>query len=282
MRKWIKKLIEWIGIGLITALNAIWLHWGLGEAFYEGWGVPATPWFLFLSIGAAAMFFSVLAIRIPFIGGGILIVTGLAFAIWWLAPTISSGYYSLNVTMERLFLSGGFTLVGILLILDGRFNPRSKIKDRPWILRNIRMVIAIGLPLLAGLIVTGVNLPVVLNRLDDGDRSARLIVGNEVSLIWAPLGPGWNWKQDFGGYPRWNSLAFFAIEPVGLNPQKTRPEYTTLEDMKTTGLCVYLDESGKYLMATPQHIWRMPTVDEIARSLRQNDENAGCEWDGVN
>jgi len=280
MRKWIKKVPGWFGIGLITSLNAIWLYWGLGEAFYEGWGVPDTPWYLFLSIGIAAMLFSVVAIRFPYVGGGILIAVGLAFAIWWLIPTISSGFYSLDVAFERLFLSGGFALVGILFILDGRYNPRTKDVDKTWILRNLRMVIAIGIPFLVGLIVAGWNLPIVLSRLDDGDRSARLIEGNQAMLIWAPMGPGWNWKQDFGGYPSWNSLALYGVEPIGLGVNKASLHPASNEDMEETGLCVYLDESGKFLLRSPQHIWRMPTVDEIARSLSQDDENAGCYWDG--
>jgi len=52
-------------------------------------------------------------------------------------------------------------------------------------------------------------------------------------------------------------------------------------DMKNTGLCAYLDESGKNLMPTQHYIWRMPTVDEISRSLSQDDQNTGCVWDGV-
>ena len=129
------------------------------------------------------MIFSVLAIRFPYVGGGFLIVAGLAFAIWWLVPMISSGFYSLDVAIERLLLSGGFALVGVLFILDGRHNPRTEDVNKAWILRNLRMVIAIGIPILAGLIVAGWNLPIVLTRLDDGDRSARLIEGNQVMLI---------------------------------------------------------------------------------------------------
>jgi hypothetical protein len=50
--------------------------------------------------------------------------------------------------------------------------------------------------------------------------------------------------------------------------------------MNTTGLCVYLSEDGLTIMNEPQYIWRMPTVDEIVRSLVRHGENAGCTWDG--
>jgi len=45
--------------------------------------------------------------------------------------------------------------------------------------------------------------------------------------------------------------------------------------------CVEPDqEDGLTIMNEPQYIWRMPTVDEIVRSLVRHGENAGCTWDG--
>lgn len=280
MKTQLRKLPGWIAIAIITLLNTFWLYWGMGESFYEGWGVPGTPWFLFLSIGAAAMLFSALAIRWPYVGGGILIAAGGAFALWWLLPGIQNGSYTLSTSLERLFLSGGFALVGILLILDGRFNPSQANPDQPWLLRHLRLVAALGLPLLTALIVAAVNLPVVLTRGDDGDRSARLIEGNGVSLIWAPAGPGWNWKQDFGGYPSWRALALYGLDPVGLATDVKADLIATEADMAATGLCAYLSEDGAALSETPLSIWRMPTVDELARSLSLHNENAGCTWSG--
>jgi hypothetical protein len=51
--------------------------------------------------------------------------------------------------------------------------------------------------------------------------------------------------------------------------------------MAATGLCAFLDETGQHLMSEPQYLWRMPTVDEIARSLSLHGENAGCTWGGA-
>lgn len=34
-------------------------------------------------------------------------------------------------------------------------------------------------------------------------------------------------------------------------------------------------------MDEPQDIWRMPSTDEIVRSLVRHGENAGCTWDGT-
>jgi hypothetical protein len=256
------------------------LFWGLGEAFYEGWGVPDTPWILFLVIGISAMIFSALAIKFPYLGGGLLLIAGAAFAIWWLVPGIKNGLYSLSTVLIRLFFSGGFTLVGILYILDGKFNNNNAYGEMTWFKKNIRLIVAIGIPTIIGLGVAAYNLPIVLSRIDDGDRSARLIEGNEISLVWAPEGPGWNWKQDYGGYPSWNSLAAYGLVPVGLSGDKLSGKLAIENQMEATGLCAYLDESGQNLMSDPQYIWRMPTVEEIARSLSIHNINAGCTWDG--
>jgi len=276
----LKKLPGWIGTGLITFLNAIWLYWGLGEAFYEGWGVPETPWFLFLAIGFAAIILSVVTIKFPYFGGGLLIAAGLFFAIWWLIPGIKTGFYSLSVALERLFLSGGFTIVGILFILDAIYNPKKDLSEKPWYIRNLRLILTIGIPLLVLIIVFSVNLPVVLTRIDDGNRSSRRIVGYKVDLIWAPEGPGWNWKQDFGGYPSWNALASYGIEPLGLDSDKLPAENANAQIMEELGLCAFLSEDGKQLLDEPQYIWRLPSVDEITGSLSLHNENSRCSWDG--
>ena len=272
------KIPGWIGIGLITTLNALWLFWGLGEAFYEGWGVPETPWVLFLTIPAVAMVFSIIAIRLPYVGGGILMLAGLAFAIWWLIPGIQSGLYSLRVVMGRLYLSAGFAIVGLLFILDGALNPKGLKNSSNWFLKNLRMILAIGIPLLVGMVVAAVNLPTVLTRLDDGNRSARLIERYNVELIWAPAGPGWNWKQDFGGYPSWDSLASYGIDPPGLDADKLAGSHADAEAMKQFGLCAFLSEDGKELLDQRLGLWRMPTVEEISGSLSLHHRNAKCEW----
>ncbi len=38
MKNKLRKLPGWIAIAIITLLNALWIFWGMGESFYEGWG----------------------------------------------------------------------------------------------------------------------------------------------------------------------------------------------------------------------------------------------------
>jgi hypothetical protein len=89
----------------------------------------------------------------------------------------------------------------------------------------------------------------VPRRYDDGDRGRRLVEGNGVKLVWAPAGPGWptnglNWNE-------------------------------------ASRRCRYLSADGENLAETPQDIWRLPTAEELVRSLCRHGRNAGGKWDGV-
>jgi formylglycine-generating enzyme required for sulfatase activity len=87
----------------------------------------------------------------------------------------------------------------------------------------------------------------VSQRIDDGNLQARLVHGNEVNLIWAPDGPGW---------PR-----------SGVNWEEAQQ------------VCQYLGEDGLTRAPMPQHIWRLPTVDEAVRSMVRHGQNSGGVWD---
>lgn len=113
--------------------------------------------------------------------------------------------------------------------------------------RKIATYLVIGLPLLT-LIIFGIE-PIsrISRRIDDGNLQARLVEGNGVNLIWAPDGPGW---------PREGASWYEAGR-----------------------VCQYLAEDGILLAATPQNIWRLPTVDEAVRSMSRHGENSGGRWD---
>ena len=87
----------------------------------------------------------------------------------------------------------------------------------------------------------------IIGRTNDGDFGARVVEGNGVTLVWAPEGPGW------------------PSEGIEWDEAVRR--------------CRYLNEDGLSLADEPQDIWRLPTVEEIVRSLTRRGENAGGVWD---
>jgi hypothetical protein len=87
----------------------------------------------------------------------------------------------------------------------------------------------------------------VLTRPTTVDLSMRQIDGDGVRLLWAPAGPGW--------------------DEAGFSWFEARRR------------CDYLTADGQELASTPQHDWRLPTVDEVVRTMQWRGANAGGSWD---
>ncbi|MDD2620798.1 MAG: DUF1566 domain-containing protein [Syntrophomonadaceae bacterium] len=99
------------------------------------------------------------------------------------------------------------------------------------------------------IIVLAISIPQgikVSNRINDGDLGIRIVEGNEVTLAWAPRGPGWPDR--------------------GLSWEEAQ------------NICKHLSEDGLKVMETEQNIWRLPTIDEAVRSMMLHGENAGGVW----
>jgi hypothetical protein len=86
----------------------------------------------------------------------------------------------------------------------------------------------------------------------------RMVQGNGVKLVWAPEGPGWpnpdphdrNWAAQWHG-PTWE---------------------------EAQRVCRYLTADGKSIASTPQNIWRLPTVEEVVRSMTRHGVNCRGVW----
>ncbi len=271
----------WLAAGLMILITSLWAYWGAAEMYYEGWGQSFPQPLAYLTPFAITLALTLLALKWPRAGGGIIILLGAAFT--WFVLRRSIGQMGLMGLLSWFPVTFLTLVVGFLFLWGGNaaFHAPPTPDARPWWRRYLQYLLALGAPALIILGTTIWMLPQNLVRVDDGDRSARLIQGNGVALIWAPLGPGWNWKQPYGGYPSWDMLAWYGREPVGMKLEDDRPPgHATQADMDATGLCRYLDASGEHLMPEPQNIWRMPTTDELVRSLVKRGENAGCLWDG--
>jgi hypothetical protein len=113
--------------------------------------------------------------------------------------------------------------------------------------RKLAIALAVGLPVLT-MILSGIGPAIrVSQRVDDGNLQARSVQGNGVTLTWAPDGPGW---------PR-----------AGMDWYEAQQA------------CQHLSEDGLTLAAAPQHVWRLPTVDEAVRSMARHGQNSGGVWD---
>jgi hypothetical protein len=273
------RLPGWAASILMIFFCAFWTYWGTNEMYHEGWWGAWVNRLPYLAPVAVTLIPALAAFRWP-IAGGIGIACVGIFAFFFFGGDVA-------------YIGLAIALVGIAFIADGwirRHSPsKAGVVPLKWWSRSWRYILLCGVPLMVFIGISAFKLPVVLSRVDDGDRGARLIAGNNIALIWAPEGPGWNWKQPWGGYPSWQSLALYGVSPVGLGDKpgygrqgegNPKPVYASAADMAATSLCIYLNAGGTTLMDEPQNIWRMPTTDELVRSLGRHGANAGCKWDG--
>lgn len=169
-----KKIISWTAV-LISAFFAnAWAFWGFIENFHEGW------YFKSFWNNVLMMFGQYLLMPIAFML--------LAFvSIKWnkigsvLHLLLAFGAYLLFGKMNAGFLFVVLPLITLAILYW--FNSLRR--------KKLAYFLVLGLPLMQ-IIGIGTCLSIkVYNRYDDGNYETRLIKGNSVELIWAPLGPGW-------------------------------------------------------------------------------------------
>jgi hypothetical protein len=279
-----QRLPGYLAAALTTLFTMVWTGWGTGEMYHEGWWGAWYNRLPYLIPGAACLTLTLVALTWPGLGGWLLIAVGGAFTVFYMDFKIVGGRLTFERELGGFLVSAPPVIIGALFLVESFYRRRRQGPPAQWWRRNLRYLLATGFPLLVFVVFSAHMLPIVLTRVDDGGRGARLIEGNGLALTWAPEGPGWNWRQPWGGYPSWNSVALYGVPPVGLGDKPgygwREGKYATGEDMAATNLCRYLSEDGLTLMDEPQDIWHMPTSDEVVRSLARHGQNAGCAWDG--
>ncbi|MBN1877447.1 MAG: hypothetical protein JXA33_24710 [Anaerolineae bacterium] len=278
----------WVGSILLIVITAFWSFWSVGEMYHEGWWGPFYIRLIYLIPGTAFLIATLIVITWPRVGGWLIILFGGVFTLSFLDFEVVDGKLTMGRDLAGFLVSGPLVFLGILFLIEARNRKRriaqGWVPPLKWWRRNIWHLLAVVPPVLIFIGSSIYYLPIVLTRADDGDRGARLIEGNGLTLIWAPEGPGWNWMQDYGGYPSWHAIALYGIPPVGLGDKPgygwETGVYASAEEMAKYNLCLYLSADGLSLETEPQNIWRMPTIDEYARSFTRHGENVGCVWHG--
>ncbi|NWG21268.1 MAG: hypothetical protein HXY39_13215 [Chloroflexi bacterium] len=264
-------------------VTSLWTFWGVTEMFHEGWYAPF-EWMFFLLPASLSLTVTLIALTWPRLGGWLLIGTGIAFYTWVLVKAATGFGLNLQIILSWFPASGFLACIGVLFLLEARRPSVTSGPDPRWWWRNLRYLLAVGIPLLLGLGLASKQAIHLAHRVDDGNYGTRLIPGNGVSLVWAPAGPGW------GRSVTWNQVALYGLPPPGFDHKSfghegrcnkdTSEGCATALDMQRYNVCLYLSEDGSRLEPSFQGDWRMPTTDEIVRSLVRHGENAGCIWEG--
>jgi hypothetical protein len=245
-------------IGTVAAVTAVY------SLFYEAWGQPATTAAAFLAPPVLLVGLFAVAVCRPRVGAWLLLASGLGGCAWWLWRQAAADGLTQSALVTAAVILTPIVLASGLLLLEARHKrllAAEGAQPSPrWWVRHYRLALVVGVPFLALLIGPAQQLPALLARHDDGLRGVRTIAGNGVTLTWAPLGPGWNQRQADGTYPSSDALANYGGSGAGL--------------------CGHLSEDGRSLLPDPVRAWRLPTADEVVRSLTREGRNAGCAWDG--
>lgn len=215
----IKILTGWIAISISILTACFWAFWGIIENFHEGWYYSSFSknivlmFIQYLSPMIITIFLTLISIRQNRIGAVLFFMIG--------------GLLSFFV--NNAIVSVPFMIIGLLYWF-------SDFTAKKWKYR-----LSLVLPLLT-LIAFGIE-PVirVSGRVNDGNFGSRKIEQNNISLVWAPQGPGWP-----GGGTSWH---------------------------KADSICNYLTEDGLAIASEPQYIWRLPTVEEAVRSMQRQGVN---------
>ena len=236
--------IGWFAVALSLTASCGLAGLAIRHALLEGWWAPSVLENLGmmasgLLVALIPALFGLIAIGWPRIGGLLQVVVGVIVFVF---PLLTDGGLLPNPNHPHLSVFLEMHLSGMLLAIMGI----AYLKGRPRP-RWLAVGLLAGLPIAVSLVCAVEPMWRIRHRHDDGGIMARRVEGNGVELIWAPAGPGW--------------------------PRQGEANLEESEEIVSR-----LTEDGMSLTDSPRNIWRLPTVDEVIRSLTRNGQNAGGEW----
>jgi hypothetical protein len=249
MRK--STILGWIAVGISTLISSLWAFWGIFESFHEGWYFKALSQNLTLTVKYMALMLvfgalSVVALRWPRAGGSLYQLFGVGFCVWIL---MTRKALTPKVVLGWLPALLPVLVLGILFWV-GRPAPVS-----------LAYTISVLLPLLVAVGFAIEPVTRIAGRIDDGNRGLRIVQGNGVKLVWAPEGPGWPHPDPYDRIwlTQWRGPTWEQAQRV----------------------CRYLTADGTAVANTPQDVWRLPSVEEVVRSMTRHGANCGGVWNPV-
>ncbi|MBC7194162.1 MAG: hypothetical protein H5U37_00655 [Caldisericia bacterium] len=237
--------------------------------FHEGWYSPL-EWIYFLLPSILTISFSIFSILYPILGGIIIIVAGFIFTLIVFIRIYKLSMLSLKNFLSWIPVTLIFIFVGFLFINEGKKKKVDKISNKAkislLILINLIIVFSFGTPLFLRNI----------NRLNDGYRGEREIKGFEINLTWAGEGVAFHFQSK--GNLSWNEIALYGKDKIGF--ENKRYIYATKEDFEKYNMFRYINYEGTELTEEILDYWRLPTIDELTRTMYRKGKCVGVPWNG--
>ncbi len=159
--------------------------------------------------------------------------------VFYIVTGITAGWFLTGSLFSLLgsVIASSFTCLGLL----GYFGEPEPIKI------SKRLIIAT--PLTIAILISVPQYIKVTQRIDNIDENMVIVEGNEVTLAWAPRGPGW------------------PVEGVSWD--------------EAEWICSHLSEDGTKIMDEEVNIWRLPTAKEAVGSMMLHNRNVDGKWNAI-
>lgn len=237
--------------------------------FHEGFYKPF-EWIYFLLPSVSSLSLSIVSIMFPIFGGYLIIFVGFLFSLYIYLRIYKLGSLNIKTFLSWIPVTIFFILIGILIIFEYRKRKITKSMKINKIIFLFLIVMIVGFSFGAPLYIRNKS------RLNDHYKGEREIVGYEINLIWAGEGPGFQFKST--GNLSFNEIALYGKGQIGFEGK--RDIFATKDDFEKYNMFRYINCEGTKLKEEILDYWRLPTIDELTRSMYRKGECVGVPWNG--